>query len=157
MHRTLILVLAVGTILATGWAQQNTQQIADSVIAMTKAQWAADMQKDTAGSMKDLADDYTEFNPDYSARIEGKPMATHFTESGNKASSGTEVAAEMGNPKVQVYNGDVAVLTYNFMGLNKDKDGKVEPTRAKSTRVYVKEGGQWKLVHANFGSDPLPK
>jgi phosphopentomutase len=79
------------------------------------------MQKDTAGSMKDVADDYTEFNADYSARIEGKQMATRFAEAGNKASSGTEVAAEMGNPKVQVYYGDVAILTYNFMGLSKDK------------------------------------
>jgi len=37
-----------------------------------------------------------------------------------------------------------------------DKDGKVKPARAKSSRVYVKQGGQWMLVHANFGADPLP-
>jgi hypothetical protein len=32
------------------------------------------------------------------------------------------------NPKVQVYNGDVAVLTYNYAGLTIDKDGKTEPS-----------------------------
>ena len=63
----------------------------------------------------------------------------------------------MGNPKVQVYNDDVAILSYNYMGLTRDKDGKTEPARAKSTRVYVKQGGAWKLVHANFGADPIPK
>jgi len=61
------------------------------------------------------------------------------------------VAAEMTNEKVQVY-GDVAILTYNFAGVTKNKDGETETTRAKSTRVYVKQGGQWWLVHANFGA-----
>ncbi len=156
MRRTLVLVVILGALISTAWAQQNTQQIADEVIAMTKAQWTADIEKNTAAAMKDLSDDYTEFNGDYSARIEGKTMATRLADAGNKASS-AELAAEMGNPKVQVYNGDVAILTYNFMGLSKDKDGKTEPTRAKSTRVFVKQGGQWKLVHANFAPDPLPK
>jgi len=62
----------------------------------------------------------------------------------------------MANPKVQLY-GDVAILSYNYVGLIQGKDGKVEPSRAKSTRVYVKQGGRWMLVHANFGADPLPK
>ena len=47
----------------------------------------------------------------------------------------------------------MAILSYNFVGVTKDKDGKAEPTRAKSTRVYVKKNGQWWLVHANFGAD----
>jgi ketosteroid isomerase-like protein len=56
---------------------------------------------------------------------------------------------EMANPKVQVY-GDTAILTYNFVGVRKDKDGKTAPNIAKSTRVYSKIGGKWMLVHANF-------
>jgi len=50
---------------------------------------------------------------------------------------------------VQVY-GDVAILSYNFIGVDKDRDGKTESVFAKSTRVYVKKGGKWLLVHANF-------
>ena len=57
------------------------------------------------------------------------------------------------NPKVQVY-GDVAVLTYNYAGVNQNKDGELNNIKAKSTRVYVKTDGTWKLVHANFGLDP---
>ena len=46
--------------------------------------------------------------------------------------------------------GDVAVLTYNFVGISKDKDGVMDNILAKSTRVYVNQDGQWMLVHANF-------
>ncbi len=63
--------------------------------------------------------------------------------------SGKLILVEMANEKVQRY-GNVAILSYNFMGMAKDKDGAVEPTTAKSTRVYVNQGGQWMLVHANF-------
>jgi ketosteroid isomerase-like protein len=55
----------------------------------------------------------------------------------------------MVNQKVQVY-GDTAILTYNFVGVSRDKDGKVTPSNAKSTRVYSKINGKWMLVHANF-------
>ena len=57
--------------------------------------------------------------------------------------------SDMQNGRVQVY-GDTAILTYNFAGLRRAADGKVTPSLAKSTRVYVKANGQWKLVHANF-------
>jgi len=59
------------------------------------------------------------------------------------------VLADMSNAKVQVY-GDTAILTYNYTGITRSADGKVNPSVAKSTRVYVKQGGQWRLVHANF-------
>ena len=36
-------------------------------------------------------------------------------------------------------------------------DGKVEPARAKSTRVYVRQNGKWMLVHANFAPVPGPQ
>ncbi|MGH9315918.1 MAG: nuclear transport factor 2 family protein [Thermoanaerobaculia bacterium] len=126
----------------------SAKQAADEVIALTKTIWAADMQKNVAGQVKYLADDYTEFTDDYPTRLDGKAINTRLAE-GSAQASGSLVVAEMANEKVQVY-GDVAILTYNFIGITKDKDGKTEPTRAKSTRVYVKQGGQWMLVHANF-------
>ena len=57
--------------------------------------------------------------------------------------------SDMQNGRVQVY-GDTAVLTYNFAGLRRGADGKVAPSLAKSSRVYVRQGGRWMLVHANF-------
>ncbi len=154
MRRTLLAGLCV-VLLGLAMGQQTGKSTADEVIATAKAQWAAQIQKNTTEAMKNLADDYTEFNQNYSTRVEGKAVATRLAEA-EASGSGGLVAAEMANPKVQVY-GDVAILSYNFMGVTKDKDGKIENTRAKSTRVYVREGGQWRLVHANFGADPLPR
>src|SRR5712691_12693053 len=133
-------------------AQQADQASAHAVMARTKAQWAAGIKDPTkvAEQSKDMSDDYTEFNGQYATRLDGKAMNSRLAEAAGKE-SGKTIASEMANPKVQVYNGNVAVLTYNYVGLTRDKDGKTEPTRAKSTRVYVKKGDKWMLVHANFG------
>ena len=122
--------------------------VADEVIAVTYAQWAADMANDTAKATEIMADDYTEFNSNFPTRIDGKALNARLAEA-NAQASGSLLAAEMANPKVQVY-GDVAILTYNFFGISKDADGKTSPILAKSTRVYAKQGGKWMLVHANF-------
>ena len=139
-------------------AQDADKAIADAVIAMVKAQWATDIKDPTnmAEQARDTSDDYTEFNGQYATRLDGKAMTSRLSEASGKDSAKT-TAAEMGNPKVQVYNGDVAILTYNYIGLTMGKDGKTEPGRAKSTRVFVKKDNNWVLVHANFASDPVPK
>ena len=147
MRRVLVVVL-LAAVASLGLAQQGGSSAADEVIALTKAQWKAEMRKDLATAWKNTADDYTEFNDEYPTRLDGKAMNQRLAEAGLGA-PGRLMAAEMANEKVQVY-GDVAILTYNFIGAAADKDGKIEPTRAKSTRVYVKKDGQWWLVHANF-------
>ena len=146
MRRVLILVLCVASVSLVVFAAHHTA--ADQVIAVTKAQWAAEMQNDVTAAMKNVAEDYTEFNPDYPTRLDGKAMSVRLAEA-TSGGSGSLVAAEMANPKVQVY-GDVAILSYNFIGAGKNKDGEIESIKAKSTRVYVKKDGQWWLVHANF-------
>ena len=135
-------------------AQQADKAIADAVIAMTKAQWAAGIKDPTnvAEQSKDMSEDYTEFNGDYSTRLDGKAMNSRLAEAAAK-DSGKTIAAEMANPKVQVYNGNVAILTYNYVGLTRQgRKDNTEPR--KITRVFVKKGDKWVLVHANFGSDP---
>ncbi len=154
MRRLLLAVVCI-LLLGLAVAQQPSRSAADEVIGIVKAQWGAEQQKNTAEAFKNVADDYTEFNSDYATRIEGKSMAMRLAEA-EASGSGSTVASEMANPKVQVY-GDVAILSYNYAGKSKDKDGKIENTRAKSTRVYVRQGGQWRLVHANFGADPTPR
>ncbi len=147
----LIMIGMLSTVVLNG-AAQSSKQVADEVIAVAKAQWAAENKRDVAGAMKNIADDYTEFNSDFATRIDGKAMAMRLSEA-FVSDSAENVASEMANEKVQVY-GDVAILSYNYVGAVKNKDGQVNPVRAKSTRVYVKQGGKWMLVHANFGADP---
>ncbi len=148
MRRILLAAVCVVTLGLIGSVQSAPPSAVDEVIALTKAMWAADMKKDVATAMKNVADDYTEFNDDYPTRLDGKQINRNLAEA-TASGAGSVIAAEMANQKVQVY-GDVAILTYNYIGATKDKDGKVEPSRAKSTRVYVKKDGQWWLVHANF-------
>src|SRR5207247_6323226 len=82
-------------------AQQADQATADAVIAMTKAQWAAEIKDPTnvADQSKDMSDDYTEFNGDYATRLDGKAMNSRLAEAAGK-NSGKTVGAEMANPKV---------------------------------------------------------
>jgi ketosteroid isomerase-like protein len=140
----LLLILASGNAIA-----QTNQQVAAEVIALAKAQWAAEMaNQPIATVMKDVADDYTEFSSAFPTRIDGKDVNSRLGEAFS-ADPAQTVAAEMANAKVQVY-GDVAILSYNYIGLVQEEDGSVEPSLAKSTRVYARQGGAWKLVHANF-------
>jgi len=124
------------------------EKAAEEVIAVTKAQWAAENNRDVATAMKNVAEEYTEFNSEYPTRLDGKALSMKLGEAA-ATDSGTALVSEMANAKVQVY-GDVAILTYNYIGSGRNKDGEVQSNKAKSTRVYVKKDGQWMLVHANF-------
>jgi ketosteroid isomerase-like protein len=125
----------------------DNPKIAEEVIALARSQWAAEI----AGNPMDqqnasLADDYTEFNGDFPTLLVGKTMSTRM---GEVTPNDKAMYSDMQNARVQVY-GDTAILTYNFAGLRRGSDGKVTPSLAKSTRVYVRQGGKWMLVHANF-------
>ena len=136
-------------VVSQGAVAGEDPKVAAEVMAITRAAWAAEIQgKSMAEQNAILADDYTEFNADYPVRLEGKALVGAIQEA-QARSGGKSIFGEMTNPKVQVY-GDVAILTYNYVGVTQDKDGKTTNSMAKSTRVYARSGGQWKLVHANF-------
>ena len=151
MNRPLTVVLCAGAliIMCKGAVAGEDPKVAAEVIAITRAQWAAEAQgKSVAEQNAALADDYTEFNPNYPVRLDGKALNSGLSEalarSGDRA-----ILGDMQNAKVQVY-GDVAILTYNYVGVDLHKDGKTASGVAKSTRVYARIDGQWKLVHGNF-------
>ena len=140
---TMGLILLSGT---PAWAADNPQ-VAAEVMALARAQWASEIAgAPMAQQNVSLADDYTEFNGDFPTLLVGKTMSTRM---GEVTPYDKAMYSDMQNGHVQVY-GDTAILTYNFAGLRRGADGKVAPSLAKSTRVYVRESGQWKLVHANF-------
>lgn len=125
----------------------DNPRVAEEVMALARSQWASEIAGQPAAQQNaTLADDYTEFNPEFPTLIVGKDMSTRMTA---VTPNDKAMFSDMQNARVQVY-GDTAILTYNFAGLRKAADGKVSPSLAKSTRVYVRQGGQWKLVHANF-------
>jgi ketosteroid isomerase-like protein len=140
---TIALFLMAGTpVLAA-----DTPQVTAEIMALARAQWASEIAGgSTAQQNAALADDYTEFNGDFPTLLVGKAMADRMVDiiPNDKA-----MFSDMQNGRVQTY-GDTAILTYNFAGLRRAPDGKVTPTLAKSTRVYVKQNGRWMMVHANF-------
>ena len=140
---TIALLMLAGSPAEAG----DNPQVAAEIMALARAQWASEIAGAPMNQQNaSLADDYTEFNGDFPTLIVGKAMATRMNDvlPYDKA-----MFSDMQNGRVQVY-GDTAILTYNFAGLRRGADGKVAPSLAKSSRVYDKEGGQWKLVHANF-------
>ena len=124
-------------------------KVAAEVMAMARAQWAAEIAgKPVSEQTASMADDYTEFSPGTPIRIDGKAMNSRLYQAASMDGA-KPLASDMVNPKVQVY-GDTAILTYNFVGMLQSKDGKVEPNNAVSTRVYSKVNGKWMLVHGHF-------
>jgi ketosteroid isomerase-like protein len=140
---TLAVLLMVGT---PAQAADNPQ-VAAELMALARAQWASEIAGEPMAQQNaQMADDYTEFNGDFPTLIVGRAAATRM---GEVTPNDKAMYSDLRNGHVQVY-GDTAILTYNFAGLRRAADGKVAPSLAKSTRVYVKQNGQWKLVHANF-------
>ena len=140
---TIALLLMAGTPVQAA----DNPQVAAEVMALARAQWASEIAgAPMAQQNVSLADDYTEFNGDFPTLMVGKTTSTRM---GEVTPYDKAMYSDMQNGRVQVY-GDTAILTYNFTGLRRGADNKVVPALAKSTRVYVKDGGQWKLVHANF-------
>ena len=146
MFGKLMVATAALALSAPALAGENAR-VAAEIMAMARAQWAAELAgQPAAQQMTNIADDYTEFNGDYPTRIDGKAMALRMSEIPPDTKP---VFADMQNAKVQVY-GDTAVLTYNYAGMTRGADGKIKPATAKSTRVYARSGGRWMMVHANF-------
>ena len=56
--------------------------------------------------------------------------------------------------KVRSY-GDTAIVTYRSTAKGKDQSGAIDEQR-RWTRVFVRKGGQWKLVHAQGTTIPKP-
>ena len=140
---TMALLLMMGTPVRAA----DNPQVAAEIMALARAQWAAEIAgQPMAQQNASLADDYTEFNGDFPTLLVGKTMATRM---GEVTPNDKAMFSDMQNGRVQVY-GDTAILTYNFAGIRAGADGKTQPQITKSTRVYVKEGGNWMLVHANF-------
>jgi ketosteroid isomerase-like protein len=146
-------VISLGLAASPVMAEDNPA-VASEVMAVARAKWAAEMaQRPIDEQMASIAEDYTEFNSDHPTLIRGRALNGQFYEAW--AAGPTSLVGDMQNPHVQVY-GDTAILTYNYVGLVRSREGDITPSNAKSTRVYVRQDGSWMLVHANFNPIVTP-
>ena len=153
---SMVSCVGIGVLLSytLAWSQANYGKEANEVISITKAEWAAEMSKNASTAVKNIHKDCTMWVTEFPNRLDGKDTIYKFYDVGT-IGTGDLVMAEMANEKVQVFD-NVAILTYNFMGMTKNKEGKVDPIQAKSSRVYLNQGGKWLLVHANFAPVVTP-
>jgi ketosteroid isomerase-like protein len=141
--------------LATPVMAEENPRVAAEIMALVRAQWAGEIaRRPVAEQMASIAEDYTEFNADHPTLLEGRALNARLYEAW--AAGPTTLVGEMQNPRVQVY-GDTAILTYNYIGLVRSREGDITSSNAKSTRVYVRQNGHWMLVHANFNPILSPR
>ncbi|MEP7316766.1 MAG: nuclear transport factor 2 family protein [Sphingomicrobium sp.] len=143
-----LMVASALTALSVPASAADDPRVSAEIMGIARAQWAAEQAgRPVSEQMSAIADDYTEFNGDHPTRLDGKAMNSRLYQAWSDGPK--TLVGDMMNAKVQTY-GDTAVLTYNYVGLSRAKDGKITPSNAKSTRVYAKQNGRWLLVHANF-------
>lgn len=139
--------------LASPCAAADDPRVAAEIIGLVRQQWDAEISgRPTSEQLVTMADDYTEFGEDYPMLFSGKPLMERY---GSAPFDAKILYAEMMNPKVQVY-GDTAVLTYNYLAHEKGSDGRIKPVLSNSTRVYVRQGKRWLLVHSHFSRSTTP-
>ena len=149
-------ILAAATALAapTAGAAAENPQVAREVMAVVESQWAAERAgRPAMDQLATAAEDYSEFNPDNATLIVGKATNAELYDA--TAPMGKTLVSKMMNPHVQVY-GDTAIVAYNFVGVTKNEAGKIVGASGNSTRVYVRQGGKWMLVHAHFSPVGAP-
>ncbi len=131
MNRAVTMVsgMCIGILLCLTMAagQERYGDVPEELIGITKGEWSAAMAKNINDAMKMVHDECTMFVPGFPNRLDGKERIYKFRNA-EASGSGSLVMMEMANEKVQVF-GNTAILTYNFMAMQKDKDGKVKPFR----------------------------
>lgn len=100
---------------------------------------AAIVKPDIAFLEKVLDKDYVHFRPH--GNVEDRAQYLEDRKTGH-VDFDSLVADDI---KVRIY-GDTAIVTYRSTAKGKDQDGAIAEQR-RWTRVFVRENGQWKLVH----------
>ena len=108
-------------------------------------------QRDLKPAIEMLAEDVEVF--EYAPyRLDGKQMfAKHVTEA-----YGGIVSASFGfrQPSFRVFGDTVGIVNAYDMFTGVTKDGKARSIHGRTTLVFLKQSGQWKIVSAHFSAMP---
>ena len=85
-------------------------------------------------------------------RYDGKQLYAKYL---NEAFEGI-VSTSFGfrQPSCRVYNDNVGIVNSYDMFMGATKDGKALTIHGRTTLVFVKQGGQWKIVSCHFSAMP---
>jgi uncharacterized protein (TIGR02246 family) len=108
-------------------------------------------QRDLQPAIEMLAEDVEVF--DYVPyRFDGKQM---FAKHVNEAYEGI-VSASFGfrQPSFRIYGDTAGIVNAYDMFTGVTKDGKILSIHGRTTLVFIKQSGQWKIVSAHFSAIP---
>ena len=126
----------------------DNPKVAAEVMALARAQWASEIAG--GATSQQLVSLSRTIIPSSTRIIRRYSSGKRWLPDGRDGFPNDKaVSSDMQNARVQVY-GVTAILTYNFTGIRMWCRRQDQSALAKSTRVYVKEGGHWTMVHANF-------
>ena len=145
--RTLAL-LAVGLVSALHAQAPAASHDADQVKATLVQMWAAIEAGDADRYATFVHQDFTQFGENDAYLAEGK--AAEVRSIASYVQRARNVHTEMHNAQVTV-RGTVAWITYYWTD-EAMVDGKRVTSRGKSTRIFVKENGQWLCIHGHYTS-----
>ena len=108
-------------------------------------------QRDVKTFLGMLSDDLEVFDH-VPYRFDGKPLFAKYL---NEVVEGL-ASASFGfrQPSCRVYDDTVGVVNAHDMFTGVTKDGKTLSIHGRTTLVFIKLGGQWKIVSAHFSAIP---
>lgn len=151
MHRQRILMSACCLLLSSAFGLaaepvSDAEQVEATLIAM----WRAIEQGDAEAYAQFVHPDFSQFGENDVYLAQGKELEVDSIRS--YLARATHVHTEMHQPVVTV-RGDVAWIVY-YWSDSGIIDGKRFTSRGKSTRIFVKEDGQWLCIHGHYTAVP---
>ena len=109
-------------------------------------------QRDLKTLLGMLSDDLEVFDH-VPFRFDGKPLFAKYL---NEVVGGLASASfGLRQPSCRVYGDTVGIVNAHDMFTGVTKDGKIISIHGRTTLVFIKQSGQWKIVSAHFS--PIPK
>ena len=146
MVSALIALAANTPVTVFGQASGAEQEIIETLTAM----WTAIEEGDVDAYARYVHPDFTSFGENDVYLAEGKDI--EIANYRDYLSRARDVHTEMHQPRVTI-RGDLAWITYywtdsGWIG------GARSTSRGKSTRVFVREDGQWLCIHGHYTAVP---
>ena len=85
-------------------------------------------------------------------RFDGKPVFAKYLNGAIEGVASTSFGFRQ--PSCRVYNDTVGIVNAYDMFMGATKDGRALTIHGRTTLVFIKQGGQWKVVSAHFSAMP---
>ncbi|MEQ9425302.1 MAG: nuclear transport factor 2 family protein [Cyclobacteriaceae bacterium] len=128
-------------------AQSEEEKVKQTLIDM----WAAIEAEDIEKYASFIHDDFTAFGEYDTYLTEGKDLEIAGVT--DWISRYDDIKTNMHQPQVTI-NGEVAWIIYYWTDSSISAEGTRSTSRGKSTRIFVKENGEWLCIHGHYTAVP---